>query len=155
MGIGRLGEEGDFLTRTVHQCFAGLIANDPDEAMYYGGYQGSDGQPLDGNKKYVIRLPKGAQPDARAFWSITVYGSDANLVKNKINRFSIGDRTPGLVRDEKGGLTIALQHERPESTDVNWLPTPEGPFWMILRAYQPGPSLLDGSWSPPQLTVVN
>ncbi len=153
-GLGRGGASGDFLTRTVHQSYAGIVANDPQEAMYYGGFRGSDDQLLNGSKRYRIHMPAGAEPDVGAFWSITMYGANNNLVANEINRYSIGDRTPGLVRDADGGLTIALQHERPTDAEVNWLPAPEGAFWLILRAYQPGPSLLDGSWPlPPAETL--
>ena len=123
--------------------------------MYYGGYNGSDGQQLNGSKRYRIHMPAGAEPDVGAFWSISMYGVDNNLVASEINRYSIGDRTPGLVRDADGALTIALQHERPTDAEVNWLPAPEGPFWLILRAYQPGPGLLDGSWSPPPIETVD
>ncbi len=38
---------------------------------------------------------------------------DFYLVENPIERYSIGDRTPGLVRDEDGALTITISHERP------------------------------------------
>jgi hypothetical protein len=153
--LGRAGSNGDFLLRTVHQSYSGIVANDPEEAIYYGGYRGSDGQPLNGEKRYRIHLPAGSEPEVGAFWSITLYGPDANMVSNEIGRYSIGDRTPGLVRDEEGGLTIAVQAAAPADERVNWLPAPSGPFWMVLRAYQPGPSLLDTSWSPPQLSVVN
>jgi hypothetical protein len=151
--LGRAGHKGNFLARTVHQSYAGIVANDPREAMYYGGYTGSDGQRLDGGKRYRIHVPKG-EPDVGAFWSITLYGPDNNFVANPINRYSIGDRTPNLVRDSDGGLTIALQNEAPTEPDLNWLPAPEGPFWMVLRAYQPGPALLDGSWELPPVTVA-
>lgn len=31
----------------------------------------------------------------------------------------------------------------------NWLPTPRGPFNLFLRAYLPGPELIDQSYVPP------
>jgi hypothetical protein len=140
--------------RTVHQSYSGIVANDPEEAIYYGGYRGSDGQALNGDKRYQIQLPAGSEPDVGAFWSITLYNSSANMVGNEMNRYSIGDRTTGLVRDDKGGLTIAIQADAPADEKINWLPAPQGPFWMVLRAYQPGPDLLEGKWSPPKIKVV-
>jgi hypothetical protein len=151
--LGHAGVEGDFLLRTLHQSYAGIVANDAVEAIYYGGFTGGDGQPLNGAKHYRIYMPEGTEPDVGAFWSISLYGPDNNFVANEINRYSIGDRTPNLARDEDGGLTIVLQTERPTDPGVNWLPAPEGAFWLVLRAYQPGPSLLEGSWQPPSVTV--
>ena len=35
------------------------------------------------------------------------------LVANPIDRYSIGDRTPGLHTAEDGSLTIVMQHDEP------------------------------------------
>jgi hypothetical protein len=150
--LGHAGRDGDFFMRTVHQSYAGIVANDAREAMYYGGYTGSDGQRLTGDKSYSIKLPQG-EPDVGAFWSISLYGMDGNFVDNPISRYSIGDRTPGLTRNEDGSLTLTLQNEKPTNSAANWLPAPEGNFWLVFRAYQPGPALLDGTWELPPVTV--
>ena len=152
---GRAGAGGDFFVRSVHQSYTGIVANDAEEAIYYGGYVGDDGQPLHGSKNYRIHLPAGADPDVSAFWSITMYGTDTNYVDNEINRYSIGDRTKGLVRDADGGLTITIQAEPPADADANWLPAPQEAFWIVLRAYQPGESLLKGEWTLPLVSVVD
>jgi hypothetical protein len=31
----------------------------------------------------------------------------------------------------------------------NWLPAPDGPFYMVLRLYGPEKAALDGTWTPP------
>ena len=36
------------------------------------------------------------------------------LVANPINRYSIGDRTPGIVYADDGSLTITISHDRPD-----------------------------------------
>ena len=38
---------------------------------------------------------------------------------NRIDRYSIGDETPGLVRGADGSLTIVVSASRPSETDVN------------------------------------
>jgi hypothetical protein len=49
-----------------------------------------------------------------AFWSLTLYdNATCQLVENPIARYSIGDRTPGLVRDAQGGLRIQVGHRWP------------------------------------------
>ncbi|WP_043173895.1 DUF1254 domain-containing protein [Streptomyces sp. NRRL B-24484] len=119
------------------------------------GEFGEYGRPLDGSaRSYTLRFPPGSRPPARYFWSVTVYGlPDRWLVANPIGRYAIGDRTPGLLADEDGGLTLRLRHERPEEpgASANWLPVPAGPFMVVLRAYGPEPTVLDGRWQRPPL----
>ncbi len=63
-------------------------------------------------------------------------------------------RTPGLVRDPDGGLTLHLSHRPPTdpAAAANWLPVPDGPFTAVLRLYGPDGAVLDGRWTPPPLT---
>jgi hypothetical protein len=86
-----------------------------------------------------------------AFWSITLYAADRFLHPNALQRFSIGDRTPGLVRDPDGGLTLRIGSEKPADTH-NWLPAPAGSFYLILRMYMPQPEARN--WHIPPLQVL-
>lgn len=115
-----------------------------------------DNQPLDGERRHELRLP--APPPVDAFWSLTMY--DAHklyLVENPINRYSIGDRTPGLQYGADGSLTIYMQKDSPGADkESNWLPTPQqGAFRPIMRLYQPRQPILDGSYSLPAITRVD
>jgi hypothetical protein len=75
---------------------------------------------------------------------------DYYLVDNPIDRYSIGDRTPGLQYGDDGSITIYMQRESPgPDKESNWLPTPAGKFRPVMRSYQPGPALLDGSYVYP------
>ena len=77
---------------------------------------------------------------------------DYYLVSNPIDRYSIGDRTPGLVYGDDGSVTIFMQHGSPGADkESNWLPAPEGNFRPVIRAYQPGPAILDGSYTFPKV----
>jgi Protein of unknown function (DUF1214) len=51
------------------------------------------------------------------------------------------------------GLTIVVPASPPGQPKVNWLPAPAGAFSLVLRVYDPAPQVLDGSWSPPGVTV--
>ena len=75
------------------------------------------------------------------------------LVDNVINRYSIADRTAGLVTDDDGAGTTYLQHDRPDRPEeaANWPPTPRGPFRPILRMYQPQPSATEGEYQLPPI----
>jgi len=77
-------------------------------------------------------------------------------VENPIGRYSIGDRTPGLRYADDGSLTITMQREQPASAEAraNWLPTPPGPFRPILRLYEPGDAVFDGTYELPPIERV-
>ena len=112
-------------------------------------WQDSDGEFLDGSHTYELTLSP--PPPVGAFWSLTMYNEpDYYLEANSIDRFSIGDRTPGLVYGDDGSVTIYIQHDSPGADkESNWLPAPEGAFRPILRAYQPGAEILDGTYRFP------
>jgi hypothetical protein len=64
-----------------------------------------------------------------------------------------GDRTPGLVYDSAGGLTIHISAHAPTdpAAQANWLPAPPGPFRPMLRVYAPDDAVLDSTWTPPAI----
>lgn len=140
-----------YLTRAV-AARVGLWGNHAYEAAYCGVYHDAEGRLLTGARSYTLRFD--AQPPVDAFWSITMYDvPDYFLVANPIDRYSVGDRTSGLVRGADGSLTLVLQHERPTDPDeaANWLPTPAGEFRPMVRMYQPGAGVLDGSYRLPPI----
>ena len=73
------------------------------------------------------------------------------LSANPLNRYLINSpMLPKLKHDADGGLTLYVQHDSPGKTkEANWLPAPNGPFFMAMRLYWPGPAALDGSWKAP------
>ena len=115
----------------------------------------ADGEPLDGaQNRYELRLSP--PPPVEAFWSLTMYdASDFYLVANTIDRYSIGDRTPGLATDGDGSVTIYIQRDAPDGDrQLNWLPTPDGRFRPLIRIYQPRPEILNGDYVLPAITRV-
>jgi hypothetical protein len=109
-------------------------------------------RPIDGATA-TLRFPPGGEPPVDGFWSLCAYGPDMLLVDNPIDRYSIGDRTPGLRRDADGGLTVVVGAE-PPADPANWLPTPTGPGALVLRAYEGRPEVVGARWFPPDLTPV-
>ena len=73
-----------------------------------------------------------ALPDGRFF-----------LVGSSINRYSIGNRTAGLLKNSDGSMDILVQQRAPTET-TNWLPSPAGKFRLTLRAYLPDALLSQG-----------
>ena len=129
----------------------GIYGLPTSEAWYGGWLVDSDGEPPVGAHAYTVTFGPDELPDVRFFWSATMYRlPERLLVANPIGRYSIGDRTPGVVRGADGSLTLLVQHDPPPDT-ANWLPAPEGPFTAIVRGYGGGPSMQDGTYRLPPL----
>jgi hypothetical protein len=152
--VGRYGH--DFLARAT--VVKGGYGNLPEESLYAAVLNDRDGQLLTGLGRYRIRFERSALPPVDAFWSLAVYDlRSAKLVENELRRYSLGDRTPGLVYGADGSLTIALQAERPSEPDVNWLPTPSSPLPLIavIRMYEPRAEALSGKYALPEVVRVD
>ena len=135
---------------------AGLWGNHGYEAAYSITYLDGSGQALDGSQhRYSIRFE--VPPPVDAFWSITMYDlPNFFLVDNPIDRYSIGDRTPGLVFGDDGSLTLLIQHDAPGiDEEANWLPAPDAPFRPVMRLYMPREAVLDGSYVIPPITIAD
>ncbi len=133
-------------------AMGGLWGNHGYEAAYVMTYVDDHGDDLTGAGTYTLRLDP--TPPVGAFWSLTMYDvPNFYLVDNEIDRYSLGDRTPGIVYADDGSLTITISRDRPadDAAAANWLPAPAGPFRPVLRMYEPGPSVLDGTYSVPAI----
>lgn len=139
----------DVLARAAAAKFA-LAGHHPEENRTYVAMTDAEGERLDGRRPLSLRFPPGGGPPCDGFWSLTVYGTDMFLVDNEIDRYSIGDRTPGLRHDEDGSLPLVIGASRPADTR-NWLPAPAGPYAMGLRVYEGRSSVVDATWFPPPL----
>ena len=145
---------GSYLIRAI-AARAGLWGNHGYEAVYASVYVDGDGQQLHGDHRYEIRFAQ--PPPAHAFWSLTMYDMpDYYLVANPIDRYSIGDRTPGLATAADGSITVRMQRDEPEpEARANWLPTPAGDFRPLLRIYIPDATVLDGTYQLPPITRLD
>ncbi len=148
----------DYMKRAA-AAMLGWGGNDQIEAHYPTARGDVEGNPFDGNAKYQLRFE--TRPPVHAFWSVTMYdtsydGTAGYLVENPINRYLINSTTEDLVLDDDGGLTITVQRDGPTDPKerANWLPTPDGPFYLALRMYWPKPAALDGTWNPPPVRRV-
>jgi len=128
----------------------------PEEALYPVTATDADGRRLGGEHAYRVAFAPGALPPVDAFWSLTMYRRDGSpLVPNPIDRYAIGDRTPGLVTEPDGSLVIRIQHRQPSTRRTfNWLPAPQGLFHLMMRLYLPRAAVLDGFWAPPPIERV-
>lgn len=128
-----------------------------EEAMYLMADCDSSGLPLDGRQSYRLHFPAGRLPRVDAFWSITLYDkAHCMLVDNPLDRYSLGDRSPGLRHEPDGGLTLYFGSEPPHGTELhaNWLPAPREPFYLTLRLYVPDAEHLDKTYVYPAITRI-
>lgn len=132
------------------QLFGGLGGNLMEDAMYYWLSSDTDGAPLAGTKSYVVHFDAPQVPKTKAFWSLTLYDKDFYLPKGLVPNRHVLNSNSGLVMGTDGGLDIYVQAKSPGAEhEANWLPAPEGEFFMILRVYWPGEEFLSGKWIQP------
>ncbi len=155
--IGVFGQDYQ-LRATV--ASSGLASFPQQEAMYLRS-DGPAGQAgFVGPGPWLLRFPEGRLPPVDAFWSATLYQPAPSgqffLVENAIDRYSIGNRTPGLVQAPDGATEIWIAREDPgPDRYANWLPAPAtGPFSIVLRAYLPKPALFDGRYTLPPIRAA-
>ncbi len=152
---GRMAAAGDFLGRASPQAYSGIIEHWIEQSTKLRTFIDADGQDLSGQYCYTLHFRKDQIPQAKAFWSITLYDERFNLVDNPIGRYAIGSLTDGLKFGADGSLEILMQHQRPApELEANWLPVPEGKFNLFLRTYLPGPIVMDQSYAPPMVRKI-
>ena len=134
--------------------FMGIFINVAQQSSYFSLPVDSDGKPFDGGKyNYTLKMSKDQIPPVKYFWSITMYSlPNRFLVENPIKRYSIGSATPGLKTGDDGSITLYFSAESPgKDKESNWLPAPNGPWWLVMRTYGPQDSIVDGTYKVPPI----
>jgi hypothetical protein len=153
-GAGDYGT--DYTTRAVID-YQGLGANLDNDAFYPTLYVDANKEWLSSDKKYVLHFDKDVIPPVNGFWSLSMYNDKILFADNPINRYNLGSMSnPPLVTNPDGSLDIYIQRDVPDSGNTpNWLPAPaSGNFSMTLRLYWPKESVVDKSWVPPAIQIV-
>ena len=155
--------DGDLALRATGAKL-GIYGNDQDEATYPFTRADVNRVPLDGRRfNYTMTFPADAMPPVNAFWSVTMYDGDTQLlIDNPINRYLINSpMLADLKKNPDGSLTVYIQHDSPgKDRESNWLPAPDGPMFVVMRLYWPkteAPSVLpagEGEWAPPGIIPV-
>ena len=141
---------GKYLNRNLG-AMKGIYGLPSAEAWYGGWLLDAAGEHPVGAHPHTVTFSADQLPKVKFFWSMTMYRlPERLLVDNPIDRYSIGDRTPGLHYDSDGSLTITMSHQEPDQP-ANWLPAPPGPFTAILRGYGGDESMVTGTYRLPPL----
>ena len=99
----------------------------------------------DGKTPYTLTV---TDVPVYGFWSVTLYDEKGWMPVNKYNAYSFNNVTAKKAKD--GSVTI---HFGGDPNADNFLPIVPG--WnYIVRMYQPGPEILDGSWKFPNPKLV-
>ena len=139
----------------LRAAFARILpaVNVVQEAAYWTTTVDGAGRRLNGGRAYILRFPTGQLPPNDAFWSLTMTDVAGFMVRNPIERYTIGGNS-GLVPNADGSIDIYLQRTAPAGYEPNWLPEPAGNFKLTLRAYMPGRAILEGEYHVPSVTEV-
>jgi hypothetical protein len=86
----------------------------------------SQGSTLSGRCRYRIAP---IAPPAR-WWTLTLYDGARRLVANPAERYAF--TSAEVVRSSEGEAEIVAA---PAASPGNWLPSPAGPFQLVLRLY--------------------
>ena len=126
------------------------VVNVFEEAAYWTTTRDGSGHRLSGQNDYVLHFPAGQLPPNDAFWSLTMTDVAGYMVINPIGRSSVNDRSH-LEIGTDGSIDLYLQQTAPTGLEQNWLATPAGNFKLMLRAYLPGPAILNDTYRVPEV----
>lgn len=144
----------DYFNRTA-TAKSNMFENRPNETQYFYTDRDVVGAPLHGNRNYRITFPAGQEPPVDGFWSLTLYNEHHFFNPNPLNRYSLGTKNKSLIRGEDGSLTLYAGVRSPGvDKESNWLPAPDGPFSLYIRAYWGKPAITDGTWKPPAVEAM-
>jgi hypothetical protein len=151
---------GLYGTNYIQRAFItaiGLGANRPQDAIYPTSEADAEGKAYSGASNYVMHFDKGMLPPVKGFWSVTMYNAAYFFVANPLNRYTVSSRSKFKANPD-GSIDVYIQNKSPgKEKEANWLPAPTDKFILMMRLYWPSetpPSILDGSWKPPAVTVA-
>jgi hypothetical protein len=139
---GMMGPRGTVDEKTRHIAAAAAWGLNPEEEAAYLNYTGTHDASVCHRATYRV-------PENKAFWSITVYGSDGYM---KSANAIINSSTVKLNPD--GTFTVYFGSREACGDVPNRVDVSEG--WnFLMRVYLPGKSVLDGSYKLPAATPVS
>ncbi|MCK5137656.1 MAG: DUF1254 domain-containing protein [Bacteroidales bacterium] len=136
----------------------GLYGNSGEEAVYFGYYYDKEGEPWNAAEhNYTFQFEEGNLPPVNAFWSLSMYDGPTQLfIHNPLDRYLLNSNMINeFKKEEDGSIVLYIQKETPgKDMEANWLPAPDGPFYLMLRMYLPKEEVLEGKWAMPTLEKV-
>lgn len=141
----------DYIIRTA-LCRSNMYENRPIETKYVFTDNDSSGKQLSGDTTYSVTFPAGQTPPVNGFWSLTLYNEQHFFNPNPLKRYSLGTKNKTLQNNPDGSLTLYAGEKSPGADkESNWLPAPNGPFSLYIRAYWPKDEIINATWMPPKV----
>jgi len=116
-----------------------------------------DGEPMNAQHDYVIRMSKDNLPPATAFWSLTLYDTkNGFFIPNDRKKYSVG-KNAGMNLNKEGGIEIYVAAQQPEGVpEENWLPITrkDEDMDVIVRIYVPDLERMK-TWQPPKAEMLS
>jgi len=144
------------LDSLLSQSVIGPIGVPASEAVY-PPILTADGNPMNAQHDYVLRMAKEELPPARAFWSVTLYDmKNGFFIPNERKKYSVGENA-GMKLNDKGGLQIYIAAQQPKGVPMeNWLPInrKDEVIGAILRTYVPDLKKME-TWNAPKAEILN
>jgi hypothetical protein len=126
----------------------GMVSMTPGKGAFYMiAFNDAAGDPLVGEKSYVVNLPKDIP--AGLFWSVTLYEAENGSGLDNGRPFPSLGKLDNPRQNADGSADIYITPKAPQGKEANWLATAPGRgFFAILRLYVPTQAAIDGSWKP-------
>jgi len=128
----------------------------PQEEAVYPPVGTADGQPMNAQHDYVVRMAPDDMPPAGAFWSLTLYDlKDGFFIPNDRKKYSVGENG-GMKLNDDGGIEIYIAADKPEGVaEENWLPIErkDEDLSAVLRIYVPDLEKLK-TWQAPKAEIL-
>lgn len=133
----------------------GMVSMTPGKGAFYMiAFEDADGNPLVGDRSYVVNLPKDIP--AALFWSVTLYEAENASGLDNGQPFPSKGKLDNPAKNADGSTDMYIGPKAPEGKEANWLATVPGRgFFAILRLYAPTEPAIDGSWKPGDIKKVN
>lgn len=123
----------------------------PVEEAFYPAINTADGEQMNAQNDYVVRMTKEQLPPAKAFWSLTLYDkANGFFIPNDYKKYSVGENG-GMKLNKDGGIEIYVTAEKPDGVPMeNWLPInrKDENLDIILRVYVPELDKIE-TWTAP------
>jgi len=129
----------------------GMTTKTPGVGQAYMGIRkDKDGQWLQGDKNYTLRVPPNAP--AKQFWALTLYDTETRSFIDTKHDIAGLDSRKDLVKNADGSVDLYIGPEAPKGKEKNWIPTAPGRGWFgLFRLYAPTEAYFDRSWKLPDL----
>lgn len=113
----------------------------------------AEGAPLDGGKRYRLRLPAGVP--VKNYWSVVAYDAQGCKALQQAPVFPTVSKFSGPKRNDDGSVDIFFGPRAPRGREENWIRTAEGNEWFpLLRFDGPTAAFFEQTWKPGDVEPV-